>query len=622
MFAGGMLVLGAGICFAQTPPAPAAGGEPVAQPHACLASLETNEVDNLGGAPGLGRVFWQNQLIEPVLIWKTLEQEYRFRDCSGGKPVVRPIDEPDKEMYKSALVARFQQEETGVMETFRGNPGLGYAPEGEARLRFRGPGSMLEARRTDDAYIEVVATDSANRLGEGIAVLLVTTRDAMVNMDPEVWDEPWGERSIDSKIGREIVWWEWVDPEKLRIHSAVRSFGELADLAGKPSGANEARWRDVVEEESEAILARAAYSLIVVDRPGQADLAEEMSARANNVNSADLDIAKVEKKKKADKDDGWDKPKRDLKRLEETATSGEFLLLTGLYELTAVMPDRIAVRTRKAYRASLRSAESGKGFDNRFRKDNLILAAASAEYQIVNALYQDQAASMARTMSFLRCLLKDDAHEAPERLEALEQGLERAHLPFEKLREGTEVREAFRYFFQGLSLPTDLRGGDRLFLGSIRRTDPVLRELVESLQAYLGASLNTDASCKVVPIPDAALLGSWEEKMTLVSPMPTAPPQSAPDNALYAEARKAKGNALRAFERAIVVKGARHTQELMIDGHAALVKGDGHLDKGGGVNEIELKQAIEKFREAESIFGEARDTAHERERSLPYIRSF
>ncbi len=591
--------------------------------NVCLDLLESTEPSNLSAGLRLGRVLWDGELIEPVLIWRNDEgdeAEYGFRNCSGDQSTEN-VNEA--ELFNSALVARFEDEEA-TLRTYRKVPYLDFESSGEAKLIFRDAGSMLEARRLDHPYVEVTGTDSVEIIPllvmeksveesqdrETIAVLLVATREAMRLMEPEVWEKSWGDRPEDSLIDRQITWWELtVSPGKLRVHPAVESFEELTDLVDEPATENETDWSGVVDENLETILARAALSLLVAEEPEHVDLAEAMLQLATETNSgAELDVAKLEARR-------W--KKKDLLRLKEAANRGRYWPLVRIYDLAAIMPDRIAGKIRRNYHHLGRSSFPG----TRFTKEYVTLETNSRTFQVAHAVYQDQAAGMARMMSFLECLLQD-AREMPSRLEVLKEGLERMDIPPGRLEE-MDVRTTFRYLFQGLSLPAGLRAGERNFLRGISSGDPEVMRLVRSLQGSFDAtSLDPGSACDVVLIPDAVLLGEPVDGPLVVVPSLPAPGDTEFREAvsLYDRAQRAKNKARIALKGAIYAKGAEHTKRKIEKGHKRLDVGNALLSKGADA--VALKEAIVVFQEAETIFLEAKKTASRKEHIKPKIMVF
>ncbi len=591
-------------------------------PSSCLDRLAS--IDRAGVSSRLGRVFWNQEITEPVLIRADGagdEARYSFRHCTAGRPADVAIEKADMDIYDSALVARFQQPKTEALETFRETGGLGYAPEGTARLIFRGAGAMLEARRIRDSHLEIMGTGSVNILREWVPVLLVSTRAAMNKMDLKIWDEPWGDHREDSGIGREIVWWELEGSDRLRLHPPVDTFEALADRIAEPGASSWLSWSegladDALAEQAQALLGRAAFSLIVADGPEHTTLAANILARARMVNSADLDVANLEPSKE---DKGrW--TEEDLKLLEETADRGRYWPLSRFYDLAAIMPNRIAGKIRYIYRKSMRKTFGGSG-ETRFQKEHVILSAGSTAFQLGNAIFEDQAAGMDETLSFLGCLF-EESYNASDRVDTLRQGLERTGIPLGELKEAMDVSEVFQYLFHGLSLPPGLRVGELLFLGRVRQGDPELLGLIRSLQGYLGtAVLQPDTSCETAFIPDVALLGQATEGLKLIPPIPKLDEGSEPPvNKLYADALAAKEDARDILEKAIYVKGARHTRRKITKGHKRRDQGNRLLKLSNGVDVTALEDAIVAFVRAQEIFSEAKKTAYRKEHSKPTVR--
>jgi hypothetical protein len=494
-----------------------AGG--AVDPEACLEHLDAAAAEVDGGLV-LGRVFWDGEIIEPVLIRKVGEGEsdgpgFRFRDCSTGLPLEHPVAEADLQPFNSALVARFDRERTEGLKMYEEVPFLGFKEKGEAGLLFRGAGGMLEARRLDDDHVEVTGTSAVQILSEGggsqrfeVAVLLVASSNAMRSMEPAVWDESWGDKEEDTLIDREIIWWEITGPGQLRIHPAVSSFeGLTSQLAESAAGGTE-DWNPVISRNLRPILDRAALALVVAESPEHVELAEGMLLKANQANSyAVLDVASLE--------DRWSKDEH--ARLEGAASRGRNWLLIRLYDLAAIMPGRIAGKIRLAYYQAARERSPAGSLDPRFAKDYLTLTKDPGDFQVANAVYQDQAAGMARMMRFLGCLLGDarERFGSPDRLEILMEGLERMGVPSESLA-GMDVGKAFQYLFQGFSLPAGLRARERDFLSSVSGSDPEVLKLVRTLQSSFGtASLEPRAACEVALIPDDVLLGRPVDEMPL-----------------------------------------------------------------------------------------------------------
>jgi hypothetical protein len=371
------------------------------------------EQPDLSSGLWLGRVFWAGEIMEPVLIRKNDEgnsTEYVFRNCSNSSPTEILVGKADVEVFDSALVARFAQERTGALKTYREVYGLGYEPSSDINLTLRGAGSMLEARRLDHEHVRVTT------IGSTITILLVSSREAMRLMEPEVWEEPWGNQPQDSQIKRNIIWWELTRPGHLRVHSAVENFQDLESQGTEPAAGNEVNWKRVFEKDLEATLTRAAHSLLVVERLEHIDLAEAILELAITTSShAELDVCIVE--------DGWKKKER--LRLEEVASRGRYWSLVRFYDLAAIMPDRIAGKIRRNY---LQSSDT-RGI--RFAKDYVVLGADSQAFQVANAIYQDQAAGMAKMMNFLSCLV-ENSHEASRRLEILTKGLKRLNISIDR----------------------------------------------------------------------------------------------------------------------------------------------------------------------------------------------
>ncbi len=589
-----------------------------ADPNACLDRLESVEQPDASGDFRLGRVRWSGEIMEPVLIRENLGDGagYSFRDCSGGQPVETRLR--DAEIFNSALVAYFDQEEVGPLESYREVQSVGYKPDGGARLSLPGTGSMLEARRLGDAHVEVTGTDSARiSFLERIAVLLITTRETMRSMEPGLWwDESWGDRPEDSKIRREIVWWELTtSPGRLRIHPAVASFRDLASLAVGPGAGPEVGWESVLGENLKPLLEQDVLSLFVAEQPDHIGLAETMFKLASETKSnAELDVGMLE--------ENWKKDAATGQRLEQAASKGRYLPFTHPFGLAAVMPERIAGKIRRNYRD--RPSSSGT-VETGLSKGYVTLATAPPTFfQLANAVYYDQTAGMAETMGFLECLLENDT--APSRFEILEAGLERMSMPAEHLEE-MDVGKAFQHLFQGLSLPASLPVRERNFLRSVNSGDLDILQLVRSLQSYFDiTSLEPGDACKIALIPDAALFGELVEPLVVPSTPLPAPvdPEAAepvsPTESPYTKARRAKDRARIALKDAIYANGWRHTRREIKKGHERIESGDELLNRSNGEDGPGLEKAIEKYRAAEVAFHKAQEKAFKIEHSLPTLR--
>ncbi len=586
---------------------------PEESPDVCLAPLESPKQLNVSGDLRLGRVFLGGDVMEPVLIRKNVAG-YSFRRCSNGKATEIEVAEDDLEFFNSALVARFVQEKS--LTTYREVQSLGYEPNGEVKLAFRDASSMLEARRLGDEHVEVTIFPQVR-----VTILLVATRTAMELMEPRLWEESWGDQPEDSRIEREIIWWELASPVNLRVHPAVESFEDLASLlvAGAAAG-TETDWSSVLEgEDLKTILAQATLSLFIAEQPEHIGLAEKMLELAISTGSdVDLDIGTLE--------DRW--KKRVRPRLEEAASWGRYLPLVRLYDLAAIMPDRIAGKIRQNYHQSLPPG----AVDTGFKRDYVILARDPRTFQVANALYLDQASEMVRTISFFGCLL-DNGAEASSRRGILEKGLERiSSIPLERLEE-MDIRNAFQYLFQGFILPSGLRAGERSFLRSISRGDPEVMRLVQSFQSYFDTtSLEPGPSCEIALIPDSVLIGPPFYEPLLVVPGMQAPEIPLPDlddtegpdaaspaDRWYADALLAKNKARIALKEAIYAKAAVHTKGKIEDGHKQLDKGTRLLNDSNGVG-ARVRRAIKAFEKAESIFLKAKETAFRIEHTKPKLR--
>ncbi len=172
---------------------------------------------------------------------------------------------------------------------------------------------------------------------ERAAILLVATRTAMAEMEPEVWEEPWGDQPEDSQIEREIIWWELASPGNSKVHPAVGGFEDLARLATEAAVESGTDWLSVLREELKPILVRTALSLIVAEQPEHIDVAEMTLKQARTTNSAaEIDVSTIEDRWKA----------KEHRRLEKAASSGRYLPVVRFNDLAAIMPDRLAGRIR------------------------------------------------------------------------------------------------------------------------------------------------------------------------------------------------------------------------------------------------------------------------------------
>ncbi len=584
---------------------------------ACLDLLESAKQPYVSGDLRLGRVLWNGEIMEPVLIRKTVEDNgagYRFRDCSDGQPgEMRRVREA--EIFNSALVAHFKEESTGVLPTYREVQFLGYRPVGEAKLTFRGAGTMLEARRLDDAHVEVTGTDYGQIAHlERISILLITTRKTMKSMEPEIWDDSWGDRPEDSKIQREIIWWELTSPRHFRIHSTVNKFKDLASLAAGSALETETDWASVLKENLNFLLDRDVLSLLVAEQSDHIELAKEMLNLANMTNNdAELDVGML--------GDGLNESA--VSRLEEAASRGRYWPFTHPFDLSAIMPDRIAGKIRRNYyqrRTFFDTRDLGTGLAN----DHVVLATDSPALRAANAMFQDQAARMAITMAFVGCLLDNDT--GPSRFDILEEGLKRLSIPSERLEE-MDVGKAFRHLFHGFSLPVDLPARERSFLRSLNIGDPDLLRIVRSLQGYLEtAALESDDVCKVVLIPDAVLNGEPVEPLIVRSipessrptPIDSEASESGSLNySMYDQAMQAKTEARIALKRAIYANGLMHkiTRAIIRRGHKRIQQGNGIVLSTNGQG-----PAAKEFTAARALFLKAEEKAFKNEHSKPKLR--
>ncbi len=597
--------------------------EPAESLDVCLDHLNSSGQPSVGDGLRLGRIFQNEEVVEPVLIRKNATG-YSFRRCSGGRPTEVMVAEADLEFFNSALVARFDQEKTEALTIYRETSDYRYEEDGETEFTFRGAGRMLEARRLGDDYVEVTIFPPKR-----ITILLIATRTAMKKMEPRVWEESWGSRPEDSRIEREIIWWELASPTDLRVHPTVGSFAELEGFLGNETALGtetnrnvgiETDWSHVLNlnpkkgkvrgvENLKTILARDVLSLFIVEEPEHIGLAQAMREQAVTNSDTELDVATLESR--------WNNDQKQL--LEEAASWGRYLPLVRLYGLTAIMPDRIAGKIRRKYHQSTES----KG-------DYVTLAIESPEYQVANAVFQDQAAGMGRVISFLVCLLETSAG-APSRREILVRGFERMNIRAERLEE-MDVSRAFHYLFQGFSLPVGLPAGERGFLKDVSSGDSEILKLVRKLESYFDTtSLDPGPSCEVALIPDSALLGGpfRDNPLVVVPSMPTPknpPPdpkkvedqeEKSEEEILYDKAVAAKSRARNALKDAIYAKALRHTAEKIEDGHKELEVGINLLVNSNGKR---AKRATKKFEKAEQIFIRAKETADRIEHMKPKVR--
>ncbi len=588
---------------------------PAASSKVCLDLLESTKQPRVSGDLRLGRIHWKGKIMEPVLIRKNTGDRgtgYSFRKCSGGQPIDSSVSEV--EIFNSALVAHFDHEKTGVLTTYREVQNLGYKPIGAAKLTFRGAGTMLEARRLDDGHVEITGTDlvQISHL-KRITILLITTRDTMKSMEPKIWDLSWGEGPEDSKILREILWWELTRPGYLRIHPAVNSFEDLASLAAGSAGGTNTDWDRVLDKNLKSLLDRNVLSLLVAEQSDHIDLAKRMLDLANETNNdAELDVGSL----------GEDWKGSTRLRLEEAASRGRYWPFTHPFDLAAIMPDRIAGKIRRNYYDRPSYAET-MGVDTDFAKDYVMLATDSPAFQVANAVFQDQAAWLARTMDFLECLLENDA--ALKRFGILEEALERLNISTERLEE-MDVDKAFRDLLQGFSLPVDLPAGERSFLRSLNSGDPEVLRLVRSLQGYFNtAALESDEACKIVLIPDAVLDGEPIEPLVVASipeislstPADSEASESGSSTDNYDDAMQARAEARIALKRAIYANALKHrlTRGKIRRGHELLKRGNIIVLETNGEG-----PAAKEFREARDLFLKAEEKAFRIEHRKPKLR--
>ncbi len=196
---------------------------------------------------------------------------------------------------------------------------------------------------------ESVAQQAESSPPKGVSVLLIATRTAMREMEPQVWSEFWGDQFQDSQIEYEIIWWELASLGKLRSHPAVRGFEDLARQASGAAAETETHWDNALREDLKPILARAALALLVAEQPEHIDLAEAVLKLARTTNSdAELNVATVEAR--------WGGKAR--RRLERAADQGLYLPLIRLYDLAVIMPKRIIRYSLLQSRTSAQSIET------------------------------------------------------------------------------------------------------------------------------------------------------------------------------------------------------------------------------------------------------------------------
>ena len=589
-------------------------------PQVCLDRLESAGRPALSGELRLGRVFHDEQIIEPVLI-RSDATGPSMRSCSDGQAIEVEVEESAFDYFNGALVARFRDQENEGLKVFREVPNLAFEERGVTELRLRGAGSMLEARRLDVSHVEIT-TFPHHRA----AILVVATEAALREMEIRSWEESWGNELEDSRIEREIVWWEPSSGNgagAVKVHSAVRSFKELADLLPEDSVPDIDRaanpgigmdWnRALTPDNLQETLGRNGIALFVVEDIDDIGRAEAMLEVVKSMaNETELDVAGLE--------DRWRKRSR-RHRLEEAGSWGRYFPLARLRDLAAIMPERIAGKIRRVYHRS----ES-------FEKDYIIVEPEPGSLRVANALFLDQAVAMAKTMDFLGCVL-DSASEVSRRRQVLGQGFEWMGVSAQRLGE-MDVGSAFRYLFQGFSLPAGLSAGDRNFLGSITRGDAEVAEVVESLRGYVReylnlASLDSGPSCDIALIPDMVLLGAtFAEPLVVVPSLPesviselkTAEAEVEPEGLGKSceEALAVRREACVALEDALYARAARHTRKKIEAGHRALDRGD---DRLGNCQELKnIRRATRSFQKAKGIFLKAKETANRIEDLLPELR--
>ena len=565
-------------------------------------------------SPRLGRVWWKKQILEPVLVWPG-DEGYQFRGCFGRESIVAQAMEA--EFFESALITRFHKETIDAIPQYRHVRGLGYAPDGEAELIMGSAGHMLEAHRKEGDYVEVVGSASVGIIQGQEPILMIASRQAMVEMDLQVWDLPWGARAEDNRVGREIIWWQLGESGELFIHPAVRSFADLAQRLAVPGeSAAESSWESALEEYSEAVLSHAAYSLLVADTVAHIDFAEALHTRAEELDSATLDIAMLENPEKL-KEKRWEEH---FERLEATATRGRLWLLGRRFDLAAILPERIAGQVRFAY---LKSNETAAASEDKFLNEKLILQASSPEFRLANALYLDHITTMTKRADFLECLLDGGAYGAAEVSEVLGQGLVRMGQKVEDWPQTTGVDTAFRRLFFGLDLPKQLPIADNLFKGSVRRQSSDLLTLVQSLKSSLqGIPAEEANECQIALLPDSALLDPAGGGLPEIVPAPSPfNGKSLNSDTTVARAQEAKDAVRQILGDLIHVKGARHTREQMMKGYKALDRGNvilRELEDGG--DEVALQEALEELTKAYGIFNKAYEEAFRAEHTKPRVR--
>lgn len=326
-----LLPIGSWEAAAQSPPSRLSH-------QACFDLLEQAGQFKLSGLE-LARAFAGGEIVEPVLIRRKDREtgaEYSFQDHSGDMSIETLFSEGDLKILDSTSVARFFHT-TSTLTRYHFSPQGNLMPAGETNFTFRGAGNMPEARRLGDNHVEVTKPDLA---GNGVPILLVATRKAMDSMELEEWEGGWGDRSGDSRIKREIIWWELTGRRKLQIHPAFNSFDDLARrLQDRSAAKDEIDWASALKENLDTILAQGGFSLIVVSKSRHVELVKAMRGRASEtVSGAVVDVVQREKLRR--------------RRVGEREGTGKDWALVHFSGLAAVMPKRIAFKIRSNYRQS------------------------------------------------------------------------------------------------------------------------------------------------------------------------------------------------------------------------------------------------------------------------------
>lgn len=573
----------------------------------------------------LGRVLWDNQVREPVLISNRGTPDapqYDFRDCSTGEAKDVTVGNEQVELFPNALVAYFGQKKTGALATYRETLAMSYESRGKATFEFDGSGAMLEARRLDDNHVEVTGTGAVQILPVD-TILLVASRKVMRELDPKVWEEAWGNKVEDANILRDILWWELVGSAEVRVHPPADSFPDLARLVDGDSTGPAVPWGPQHAKNLASIFSRDALSLIVVEEPTHIERAEALFAAAEGTNT-EVDIGVLE--------EIWDEDTEERSRLEEASSRGSLLLLVRHFDLAAIMPDRIAGKLRRNYLQSSYS-KSTQGPVSSFVKQYVTLTTHQTEaLTVANALFQDQARSMKDMLNFLSCLVNVGG-DRDARRDVLEYGLGRAGLSEQDLGaiQAMNFNQAFQYLFQGSSLPPGLRVGERSFLRSLSGQDPEAVALLEGIVQHLDSlSLEEPNACGVVLVPDAAMVPISKKSIAEVAlhQVPSIPTQ-VPDEAVAPlsmdptaeKIRQAKQETRKALEAAIYAKGAKHTERKIRNGHKKLDEANLLLAQATGNPEV-LEKALKALEKAKEIFDKAKEISIEKENDVPRMPVF